>query len=70
MTTRLRKESQVKQAKKCRQSIQTQQDSEREEQVKEGKQYRQILPTAEVTMERENDRRSIVNDNANKKAGA
>ena len=40
------------------------------QQLEEGSEYGQILPTAEVTMEHENDRRSIDKDNANKKAAA
>ena len=40
------------------------------EQLEQGNEYRQILPTAEVIMKNENDRRSLGNNKAHKKAAA
>ena len=40
------------------------------QQHEEGSEYRQILPTAEVIMKNENDKRSLGNNKAHKKVAA
>ena len=40
------------------------------QELEEGSEYRQILPTAEVAMKKENDKPSLDNNKAHKKAAA